>query len=177
MGNRCYLVFNRPLVSRRTPSTWYLFFEYSHYPHVGPWIPLARAWVIFISWGHKVVWGFITILYLCHALLLYLRKCGMFSRYRQAQSHFRVPGRLQPLAQTSESVSEPANFVAGSLVGWPPEIYMNLAIALSWCLVGFLLVFLEVDRACVAICAPLQGKTFWKPCPRLWTTWSTVSRS
>src|SRR3954464_7597234 len=23
--------------------------------------------------GHKVVWGFITILYLCHALLLYLR--------------------------------------------------------------------------------------------------------
>src|SRR3954467_554060 len=58
-------------------------------------------------------------------------KCGMFSRYRQAQSHFRVPGRLQPLAQTSGSVSEPANFVTGSLVGWPPEIYMNLAIALS----------------------------------------------
>src|SRR3954470_18578158 len=45
-----------------------------------------------------------------------------FSRYRQAQSHFRVPSRLQPLTQTSGSVSESANFVAGFLVGWPPEI-------------------------------------------------------
>src|SRR4051812_687758 len=26
-----------------------------------------------IPWGHKVVWGFIIILYLCHSLLLYLR--------------------------------------------------------------------------------------------------------
>src|SRR3954470_2845305 len=65
------------------------------------------------------------------APVLFRNKCGMFSRYRQSQSHFRVPGHLQPLAQTSGSISEPANFVAGSLVGWPPEIYMNLAIALS----------------------------------------------
>src|SRR4051812_30370206 len=46
----------------------------------------------------------------------------MFSQYRQAQLHFRVPSRLQLLTQTSGSVSEPANFVAGCLVGWPPEI-------------------------------------------------------
>src|SRR3954467_14675137 len=54
------------------------------------------------------------------APILFRNKCGMFSRYRQAQSHFRVPSRLQPLAQTSGSVSEPADFVPGSLVGWPP---------------------------------------------------------
>ena len=30
-----------------------------------------------------------------------------------------------------ESVSEPANFVAGSLMGWPPEIFLNPVIALS----------------------------------------------
>ena len=29
--------------------------------------------------------------------------------------------------------------------------------------------FSKVDRVCVAICAPLQGKSFWKSCPRLWT--------
>src|SRR3954468_21324624 len=30
-----------------------------------------------------------------------------------------------------ESVSESANFVAGSLMGWPPEIFLNPVIALS----------------------------------------------
>ena len=35
---------------------------------------------------------------------------GMFSRYRQAQSHFRVPSRLQPLTQTlSPSRSRPTS--------------------------------------------------------------------
>src|SRR3954467_12391272 len=35
--------------------------------------PLPKLESYLIPWGHKVVWGFITILYLCHALLLYLR--------------------------------------------------------------------------------------------------------
>ena len=39
---------------------------------------------------------------------------------------------------------------------------MNLAIFLSRCLVGFSFGFFEVDRVCVAICAPLQGKNFLK---------------
>src|SRR3954469_5189124 len=56
------------------------------------------------------------------APVLFRNKCGMFWRYRQAQSHFRVSSHLQPLAQISGSVSEPANFVAGNLVGCPPEI-------------------------------------------------------
>src|SRR3954466_14407845 len=44
----------------------------------------------------------------------------MFSRYRQAQSHFRVPGRLQPLTQTlSPSRSQLASLRVYSM-GWPP---------------------------------------------------------
>src|SRR3954465_12098 len=55
----------------------------------------------------------------------------MFSRYRQAQSHFRVPGRLQPLTQTlSPSRSQLTSLRVYSM-GWPPEIFLNLVIALS----------------------------------------------
>ena len=93
--------------------------------------PWARAWFILISWGHKLVWGFIYYLVLmpCFTALftiargapvLFWNQCGMFSRYRQAQSHFRVPSRLQPLTQTLSPSQRPADFVAGSLVGWPP---------------------------------------------------------
>src|SRR3954469_7935475 len=93
------------------------------------------------------------------APILFRKKCGMFSRYRQAQSHFRVPSRLQPLGQTSGSVSEPANFVAGSLVGWPPEIkYESCECSVvmpRWVFIWF---FSEVDRACVVICAPCRVK-------------------
>ena len=102
--------FSCSLVSRRTPSTWFLFLEYSRYPHPGGlWTPLSQSLIHSYFLGPQLVWGFITILYLCHALLLYLRLCeehlycfgcGVFSRYRQAQSHFRVPSRLQPLSQT-----------------------------------------------------------------------------
>src|SRR4051812_38137924 len=38
--------------------------------HESPY-PELESYII--SWGHKVVWGFITILYLCYVLLLYLR--------------------------------------------------------------------------------------------------------
>src|SRR4051812_10503511 len=54
------------------------------------------------------------------APVLLRNKCGMFSRYRQAQSHFWVPSRLQPLTQTMCPSRRPVDFVAGSLVGWPP---------------------------------------------------------
>ena len=165
MGNRCYLVFNRPLVSRRTPSTWYLFFEYSHYPHVGPWIPLARAWVIFISWGHKVVWGFITILYLCHALLLYLncaRYCTLYclgkrSVFAVSTSPVTFSGSQSFTATDAnlESVSESANFVAGSLMGWPPEIFLNPVIALSWMPRWVLIWFFRGwSSVCCYLCTP-----------------------
>ncbi len=95
--------FSGSLMSRRIPSTWFLFLEYSRYPHPGGlWTPLspvshicylvfqahlcpvgsrvldscslniraihireayeppwARAWFSLISWGHKLVWGFV----------------------------------------------------------------------------------------------------------------------
>ena len=54
-----------------------------------------------------------------------------FSLYRQAQSHFRVPSRLQPLTQTlSPSRSQLASLRVYSM-GWPPEIFLNPVIALS----------------------------------------------
>ena len=143
MGNICYLVVNRPLVSRRTPSTWYLFLDLSRYPHTGNYgPPLARAWFSLISWGHKLVWGFIyypvlmpcfTALFkLCDVLHLYcLGKRSVFAvstspvTFSGSQSFTAVPTNL-------ESVLEPASFVAGSLVGWPLEIFLNPMIALSW---------------------------------------------
>ena len=132
VGNRYYLVLPRPLVSRRTPSTWYLFLDFSHYPHPGGLMdPPARAWFISISWGHKVVWGFITIMYLCHALLFYLRLCvehlycfGSRHVFAVSTSPVTLSGSQSFTAVVANpgSVPEPANFVAGSLVGWPPEI-------------------------------------------------------
>ena len=60
-----------------------------------------------------------------------------------------------------ESVSESASFVAGVLNGVAPR---NISESCDCFVVkaslGFDLVFSEVDRVCVAICAPLQGKTF-----------------
>ena len=137
-----------------------MFFEYSHYPHVGPWIPLTLVWVIFNSlepqsslglYYYPVLMPCFTALFtIAHgAPVLFRNKCETFSRYREAQSHFWVPSRLQPLAQTSGSISKPANFVAGSLVGCPPEIkYESCECSVV------------MPRACVAICAPLQGKSF-----------------
>ena len=90
--------------------------------------------------GHKVVWGFITILYLCHALLLYLRLCvehlycfGSCHVFAVSTSPVTLSGSQSFTATDANpgSVSEPANFVAGSLVGWPPEIFLNPVIALS----------------------------------------------
>ena len=183
----CYLIFQAHLcpVGPRVLDSCSLNIRAIHIreAYEPPW---ARAWFILISWGHKLVWGFIyypvlmpcftALLRLCKEHLYCLGKRNVFAVstspviFSGSQSFTAIDANL-------ESVSEPANFVAGSLMGWPPEIFLNLVIALSWMPRWVLIWFSEVDRVCVAICAPLQGKTFWKPCPRLWTTWSTVSRS
>src|SRR4051812_7016659 len=84
--------------------------------------------------GHKVVWSFITILYLCHALLLNLRLCeehlyclGKRSVFAVSTSP-RVSGSPSFTATNANpgSVPEPANFVAGSLVGWPLVLALGL---------------------------------------------------
>src|SRR3954465_11308055 len=41
----------------------------------GVWAPLSQSLIPSYFLGPQVVWGFIAILYLCHALLLYLRLC------------------------------------------------------------------------------------------------------
>ena len=55
------------------------------------------------------------------APVLFWNQRGMFSWYRQAQSHFRVPSRLQPLSQTLSPSRRPADFVAGVLSGVAPR--------------------------------------------------------
>ena len=68
---------------------------------------------------------------LCEEHTVLFRNCDPFSRYRQAQSHFRVPSRLQPAPQTlSPSRSRPVSLRVYSK-GWPPEIFLNPVIALS----------------------------------------------
>ena len=86
-----------------------------------------------ISWGHKVVWGFITILYLCHALLL-IYDCAwsactiqeqMWNVFAVSTSPVTLSGSQSFTAVVANpgSIPKRANFVAGSLVGWPPEIF------------------------------------------------------
>src|SRR4051812_30155075 len=80
--------------------------------------------------GHNLVWSFITILYLCHVLLLYLRlrveclyclgtPCHVFA---VSTSPVTLSGSQSFTAAATHpvSVSETGDFVAGSLVGWPP---------------------------------------------------------
>ena len=126
--------------------------------------PWARAWFILISWGHKVVWGFITILYLCHALLLYLRLCvehlyclGPWHVFAVSTSPVTLSGSQSFTAIDANlgSVSEPANFVAGSLMGWPPEIFLNPVIALSWMPRWVLIWFFRGwSSVCCYLCTP-----------------------
>src|SRR3954467_9024145 len=54
-----------------------------------------------------------------------------FTWYRQAQSHFRVPSRLQPAPQTLSPSRSQLTSLRVYLMGWPPEIFPNLVIALS----------------------------------------------
>src|SRR3954467_2076886 len=82
-----------------------------------------------LYWGPQVVWGFITILYLCHALLLNLN-CARYCTCTVLEAEcfrgidkpsFWVPSRLQPLAQTLSPSRRPADFVAGILSGVAPR--------------------------------------------------------
>ena len=101
--------------------------------------PLSQSLIHSYFLGPQLVWGFITILYLCHALLLYLRLCEehtvlfrIGTRFRGIDTpSFRVPSRLQPAPQTlSPSRSRPVSLRVYSK-GWPPEIFSNPVIALS----------------------------------------------
>ena len=103
--------FSCSLVSRRTPSTWFLFLEYSRYPHPGGlWTPLSQSLIHSYFLGPQTSLRFYLLSCTYAMLYCFIYDCAwstctvldraMFSRYRQAQSHFRVPSRLQPLTQT-----------------------------------------------------------------------------
>ena len=148
--------------------------------------PWARAWFILISWGHKLVWGFIyyPVLMPCFTAL--------FTIVRGSPVLFRIVTRFRGIDKPSHTSGFPVVYSRPHkpwvrlgacllrcgfyLRGGPLKYFWILWLLCHESLVGFWFGFSEVDRVCVAICAPLQGKSFWKPCPRLWTTWSTVSR-
>ena len=130
VSNICYLVFHAHLcpVGPRVLDSCSLNIRAGHIQEAyePPW---ARAWFILISWGHKVVWGFITILYLCHALLLYLNCArstlyclGKRSVFAVSTSPVTFSGSqsFTAIDANLESVSESANFVAGVLNGVGP---------------------------------------------------------
>ena len=127
--------------------------------------PWARAWFILISWGHKLVWGFIYYPVLMPCFTALFKLCDVLHLYCLGSGHdFAVSTSPVTLSGSQsftavhpnlESVSESANFVAGSLMGWPPEIFLNPVIALSWrprwVLIWF---FRGWSSVCCYLCTP-----------------------
>src|SRR3954465_5389091 len=76
VSNICYLVFPAHLcpVRPRVLDSCSLIYRAIHIREVYG-TPLSQSLIPSYFLGPQVVWGFITILYLCHALLLYLRLC------------------------------------------------------------------------------------------------------
>src|SRR3954467_13231129 len=76
VSNICYLVFPAHLcpVRPRVLDSCSLIYRAIHIREVYG-TPLSQSLIRSYFLGPQVVWGFITILYLCHALLLYLRLC------------------------------------------------------------------------------------------------------
>ena len=164
VSNICYLVFHAHLcpVGPRVLDSCSLNIRAIHIreAYEPPW---ARAWFILISWGHKVVWGFITIMYLCHVycfitIVRGTAHCTVLDRDtipRCRQAQFWVPSRSQPSTQTSgPSRSQLASLRVYSK-GWPPEIFLNPVIALSWkprwVLIWF---FRGWSSVCCYLCTP-----------------------
>ena len=150
--------------------------------------PWARAWFILISWGHKLVWGFIyypvlmpcfTALFkLCEVLHTVLfRKAECFRGVDKPSHIFGFPVVYSHWRKPWVRLGVSWLHCGSTQWGGPLKYFWILWLLCRDCLVGFWFGFSEAYRVCVAICAPLQGKSFWKSCPRLWTTWSTVSRS
>src|SRR3954464_13016601 len=141
VGNICYLVFPAHLcpVEPRVLDSCSLIIRAIHIREAYG-TPLSQSLIHSYFLGPQLVWGFITILYLCHALLLYLRLCeehlyclGKRSVFTVSTSPVTFSGSqsFTAIGANLESVSKSANFVAGSLMGWPPEIFLNPMIALS----------------------------------------------
>ena len=166
VSNICYLVFHAHLcpVGPRVLDSCSLNIRAIHIreAYEPPW---ARAWFILISWGHKVVWGFITILYLCHALLLYLRLCEEhIVLFRKAECFRGIDKPSFGFPVVYSHWRKPWVRLGASLLrcgstqwGGPLKYFWILWLLCREGLVGFWFGFSEVDRVCVAICAPRPG--------------------
>src|SRR3954471_19036822 len=137
VSNICYLVFHAHLcpVGPRVLDSCSLNIRAIHIREAYG-TPLSQSLIHSYFLGPQLVWGFITILYLCHALLLYLRLCeehlyclGSWHDFAVStslvlgsQSFTAVPTTLSP------SRSRPASLRV-YFKGWPPEIFLNPVIA------------------------------------------------
>jgi len=86
---------------------------------------------------------------------------------------------IQPSSQTSGSVSDLGQLLAGSLVGWPPKTlfgFYNCIVVKSRCFLPSFCFFKVIMHVLLLVhnCGIIL---FRKPCLWLWNTWSTVSRS
>src|SRR3954469_22480156 len=107
----------------------------------GVWAPLSQSLIPSYFLGPQTSLRFylrsctyaMLLLYLrlCEEHTVLFRNCDPFSRYRQAQSHFRVPSRLQPAPQTLSPSRSQLTSLRVYFKGWPTEIFLNLVIALS----------------------------------------------
>src|SRR3954468_3778631 len=140
VSNICYLVFPAHLcpVEPRVLDSCSLNIRAIHIREAYG-TPLSQSLIHSYFLGPQLVWGFITILYsfftalfkLCEVLHLYcLGKRSVFA-VSTSPVTFSGSQSFTAIGANLESVSKSANFVAGSLMGWPPEIFLNPVIALS----------------------------------------------
>src|SRR3954470_21418328 len=92
-----------------------------------------------LYWGPQVVWGFITIMYLCHVycfitIVRGTAHCTVLEAecFRGIDSpRLGICCRLQPLTQTLSPSRSLLTSLRVYSKGWPPEIFLNPVIALS----------------------------------------------
>src|SRR3954468_23323910 len=125
VSNICYFVFPAHLcpVRPRVLDSCSLICRAIHIREVYG-TPLSQSLIPSYFLGPRVVWGFITILYLCHALLLYLRLCEVLHTvlfwkrnvYAVSTSPATLSGSqsFTAIVADLEAVSELAYSVAGS---------------------------------------------------------------
>src|SRR3954471_15486336 len=142
VSNICYLVFPAHLcpVRPRVLDSCSLIYRAIHIREVYG-TPLSQSLIQSYFLGPQTSLRFylrsctyamlLMYLLLCEEHTVLFRNCDPFSRYRQAQPHFRVPSRLPPAPQTLRPSRSQLASLRNLLKGWPPEIFLNPVIVQS----------------------------------------------